>query len=91
LRIIERAELDKLNARLIRIGLVDRGGAKRRGWGYSLRLGLIDPLILHFDGQARQVSDALDRYGLIHSLITDIGQNLPDPLPKSQSTGWMPA
>jgi hypothetical protein len=45
LRIIERAELDKLNARLIRIGLVDRGGAKRRGWGYSLRLGLIDPLI----------------------------------------------
>jgi hypothetical protein len=45
MRIIERAELDKLNARLIRIGLVDRGGAKRRGWGYSLRLGLIDPLI----------------------------------------------
>jgi hypothetical protein len=44
LHLVEPAELYELNARLVRIGLIDRGGVKRRDLGCSFRFGLIDPL-----------------------------------------------
>ena len=82
LRLIECAELHQLHTRLVRI--VDRRGVERLGSRsaliFLLVYPLVDPLTQQLDGHAQQVSDAVDRVGLINALAAYLGHH-PHGLP----------